>query len=94
MSIEMSAPELTALAGTLREAAGTAAVAAARLDRAGDVGDVLQPAVEAFLDGHRTAGRALAGELTWLGDTVAAVAASWLDLDRGLLASRGRAGAR
>jgi hypothetical protein len=51
---------------------------------------VLQSAVEAFLDGHRTAGRALAGELAWLGATVAAVADSWLALDRALLASRDR----
>jgi hypothetical protein len=90
MSIEMPPAELRALAGTLRGAAGNAEEIAARLDRAGDVGSALQPAVDAFLDAHRTAGRALAGELGWLGDTIAAAADSWLDLDRGLLASRGR----
>lgn len=90
MSIEMPAAEVHALAGTLRGSAAHAEEIAARLDRAGNVGDTLQPAVEAFLDSHKTAGRALAGELAWLGATVAAVADSWLALDRGLLASRGR----
>jgi hypothetical protein len=93
MSIQMPAAELHAMAGALREAAGDAEGIGARLDRAGDVGDALQPAVEAFLDSHRTAGQALAGELAWLGTTVAAVADSWLALDRALLASRGRAAA-
>ena len=81
------------MAGTLRGAAGDAEEIAARLHGAGDVGDDLQPAVEAFLDSHRTAGRALAGELAWLGATVAAVADSWVALDRGLLASPGRTAA-
>ena len=89
----MPAAEVHALAGTLREAAGRAEEIAPFLDDAGDVGGTLQPAVEAFLDSHRTAGRALAGELGWLGATVAAVADSWLALDRGLLASGGRGGA-
>ncbi len=91
MSIEMPAAEVHALAGTLRGAAAHAEEVAPRLDGAGDVGELLQPGVEAFLDSHRTAGRALAGELGWLGATVAAVADSWLALDGGLLASRGRA---
>jgi hypothetical protein len=94
MSIEMPAAEVRAMADTLRGAAADAEEIGARLDRAGDVGEALQPAVEAFLDSHRTAGRALAGELAWLGATVAAVADSWLALDRGLLASRGRAAAQ
>jgi hypothetical protein len=93
MSIEMPAAEVHALAGTLRGAAADAEEIAPRLDGAGDVGPVLQPGVEVLLDCHRTAGRALAGELGWLGATVAAVADSWMALDRGLLASRGRAGA-
>ena len=50
----------------------------------------LQAAVDAFLESHRAAGRALAGELAWLGDTVAAVADSWLRLDGALLAPHGR----
>jgi hypothetical protein len=90
MSIEMPPADVRALAGTLRAAAGDAEEIVAGLDRAGNVGEALQPGVEAFLETHRTAGRALAGELEWLGATVAAVADSWLALDRGLLASRGR----
>jgi len=93
MSIEMPAAEVRALAGTLRRVAADAGEIAPTLDGGGDVGAGLQPAVEAFLDGSRAAGRALAGELGWLGATVGAVADSWLGLDRGLLASRGRAGA-
>jgi hypothetical protein len=93
MSIELPPGEVHALADRLRAAAADAGEIAARLDRAGNVGDVLQPRVEAFLDAHRAAGRALAGELGWLGATVAAVADSWLAMDRQLLASRGRTGA-
>jgi hypothetical protein len=93
MSIEMPAAEVHALAGTLRAAAAHAGEIAPRLHGAGDVGGALQPAAEAFLDAHRTAGRALAGELGWLAATVAAVADSWLALDRGLLAARDRGGA-
>jgi hypothetical protein len=93
MSIEMPAAEVHDLAGTVRGAAANAEEIGARLDRAGNVGEVLQPAVEVFLDSYRTAGRAMAGELAWLGATIAAVADSWMALDRGLLASRGRAAA-
>lgn len=93
MPIEMPPAEVHALAGTLRAAAARAEEIAPRLDVAGNVGDALQPAAEAFLDAHRAAGRALAGELDWLGATVGAVADSWLALDRGLLAARGRGGA-
>ena len=91
MSIEITPAEVHTLAGTLRGAAADAEEIASRLDRPGDVGDVLLPAVEAFLDSHRVAGRALAGELGWLAGTVADVADSWLAVDRQLLASRGRA---
>jgi hypothetical protein len=49
---------------------------------------------EVFLDSHRTAGRALAGELRWLGDAVAAVADSWLTFDGTLLDRAGRARVR
>jgi hypothetical protein len=86
MSIEMPAREVYGLARALRAAAGTAEEIVARLSDPGDVGVPLQTAVEAFLDSHRTAGRALGGELQWLGDTVAAVADSWLTLDGSLLA--------
>jgi hypothetical protein len=90
MSIEILALEVHAMAGTLRDAAGEADEIGVRLGGAAAVGDPLQPAVEAFLDCHRTAGRALAGELRWLGSTVAAVADSWLRLDASLVAPGGR----
>jgi hypothetical protein len=90
MSIQMPATEVYALANSLRATVGTAEVVATRLDHPGDVG-ALQTAAEAFLDSHRVTGRALAGELQWLGDTVAAVADSWLGFDGTVLASYGRA---
>jgi hypothetical protein len=93
MSIEVPAAEVRALAGLVRASAAQAEEIAPRLDAAGDVGDALRPAVEALLDSHRTAGRALSAELGWLAATVAAVADSWLALDHGLLARRGRGGA-
>ena len=90
MSIQMPASEVYALANSLRATVGTAEEVTARLHQAGDVG-ALQTAAEAFLDSHRMTGRALAGELQWLGDTVAAVADSWLGFDGTVLASYGRA---
>ncbi len=91
MSIEMPAQEVYGLANALRASAGTAEEVVARLRDPGDVGAPLRTAVEAFLDGHRTAGGALAGELGWLGDAVAAVADSWLTLDCSVLAGSDRA---
>ncbi|SOD94193.1 hypothetical protein [Blastococcus haudaquaticus] len=85
MSIEMPTVEVHALAGSLRDVAAEAAQIAPRLDRPGDVGAALQAGVEAFLDVQRMVGQALAGELEWLAGTVAAVADSWVDLDRALL---------
>ena len=85
MSIEMPAGEVYALANSLRASAGTAEEIAVRLPDPGDVGAPLRVAVEVFLGSHRTAGRALAGELRWLGDAVAAVADSWLTFDGTLL---------
>jgi len=90
MSIEMPAAEVYRLANTLRGAAGAAEDIGARLRDPGDAGGV-QSAVETFLESHRAAGRALVGELAWLGDTVAAVADSWLHLDGTLVPSHGRA---
>ena len=87
MSIEMPAAAVYALAHSLSGSAGTAAEIAVRLHDPGDVGPLLRAAVEGFLDSHRTAGRALAGELEWLGDTVAAVADSWLMFDGTVLAA-------
>jgi hypothetical protein len=51
----------------------------------------LGPAVAEFTTTARTAGRCLAGELSWLGGAVAAAADSWLGLDGSLLAVAGRA---
>jgi hypothetical protein len=90
MSIEIRALEVHALADTLRATAGEADVVGVRLADAAPVGEDLQPAVEAFLDAYRTTGRALAGELRWLGSTVAAVADSWMALDAALVAPAGR----
>jgi hypothetical protein len=90
VSIEMSAAEVYGLANDLRGAAGAAEDIGARLRDPGDVGQSVQGAVETFLESHRAAGRAFVGELTWLGDTVAAVADSWLHLDGALLPSHER----
>ena len=90
MSIEIRALEVHALAGALRSAAGEADLIGVRLDSPAPVGGDLQPAVEAFLDAYRTTGRALAGELRWLGSTVAGVADSWVALDAALVAPPGR----
>jgi hypothetical protein len=90
MSIEMRAADVYALAHTLRGAASDADDIPARLTATPDVGSaVLRQAVDAFVDSHRAAGRAIAGELTWLGDTVAGVADSWLRLDGSLLGRHG-----
>jgi hypothetical protein len=85
MSIELPAAEVRALADTLRERAGDAEDALARLDGRSSVGGPLQAALDGFLESHRAAGRALAGELRWLGSTIEAVADSWVDLDAALL---------
>jgi hypothetical protein len=91
MSIEMPAAEVYRLANTLRGAVGDAEEIGVRLRETPDVAGDLQAAVASFLESHRAAGRALAGELAWLGDTVAAVADSWLHLDGSLVRADGRA---
>lgn len=90
MSIEMPAAEVYGLAAALRGAAGDAEEIAVRLRGEPQVGGALQSAVETFLEGHRAAGQVFAGELAWLGATVAAVADSWLRFDGALLAPHGR----
>jgi hypothetical protein len=90
MSIEIRALEVHALAATLRDVAGEADWIGVRLSGSPVVGGVLQPAVDSFLDCHRTAGLALSGELRWLGSTVAAVADSWLRLDGALVTPAAR----
>ena len=95
MSIEMPAAEVHRLADSLRAAGRDAEEIAVRLSGVPQTGDpTLQAAVEGYLESHRAAGRAFAAELAWLGNTVAAVADSWLALDATLLAARGRTGAR
>jgi hypothetical protein len=93
MSIEMPAAEVHALADELRDRAGEAEEAQLRLAGPAHVGGPLQPAVEAFLLSHRTAGQALAGELRALEATITSVADSWLALDGALLARMSRPGA-
>jgi hypothetical protein len=89
MSIEMRAAALHALAASLHGSSADAGQIGVRL--AGDrcVGGELQPAIEAFLDIQRMTGAALAGELQWLGTTIAAVADSWLRLDGVLVRPQG-----
>ena len=86
MSIELPALEVYALADGLRNRAAEADEVRHRLSAPAEVGGPLQPAIEAFLASHRTAGQALAGELRWLGGTIRDVADSWLALDASLLA--------
>ena len=93
MSIEMPAAEVYRLANTLRGAVGDAEEIGVRLRETPEVGGGLRAAVESFLESHRAAGRALVGELAWLGDTVAGVADSWVRLDSSLVAPHGRASA-
>jgi hypothetical protein len=94
MSIEMHAAEVYRLADTLRGAAGVAEEIAERLNRSRSVGGGLQAAVDAFLDSHRAAGQAFAGELGWLAGTVTDVADSWVRLDGTLLSRPGGSVAR
>src|SRR3954469_6275689 len=63
MQIEIRAAEVHALADRLQVMADEADDAGALLDGHTAVGAALQPAVEAFLDCHRAAARAMAGEL-------------------------------
>jgi hypothetical protein len=89
MTIEVPAAEVYALAAALSGQAGEADEIALRLGDCAAVGGPVQPAIDGFLACHRTAAVAVAGELRWLGGTVAAVADSWLGLDGSLLAPPG-----
>jgi hypothetical protein len=90
MSIEVPPEQLYALAAALRAQGDEADDVAARLAVATpEVAATLAAAVAAFLEAHRVAGGAVAGELRWLGGTIAATADSWLGLDGSLLAPRG-----
>ena len=94
MTIEVPAAEVYALGDALCSQAQLAAEVAARLAGPAPVGGPLQPALDGFLECQRTGAAALAGELDWLGHTVAAVADSWLRLDGSLLAVPGHGGRR
>ena len=74
------------------DAAGTAEdIARPPADRGDDVGADCRRRRRRSSTATGRRRRALAGELGWLGDTVAAVADSWLALDGALLAAHGRA---
>jgi hypothetical protein len=91
MTIEVPPEQLHALADALRAQAEEADEVAARLAGAPVVPGPLAGPVSAFLEAHRTAGTAVAGELRWLGGAIAAAADSWLGLDGSLVPRRDRA---
>ena len=91
MTIQVPPEQLYALGDALRGHAEEAEDVAARLSGAAEVAGPLAGAVAAFLEAHRVAGDAVAGELRWLGGAIAATADSWLGLDAALLAPRGEA---
>jgi hypothetical protein len=90
-SIRVPPEEVYALAASLGEQAHPADDVAGLLAGAPAVGGPLQAALEDLFLCHRTAARAVAGELRWLGTTISAVVDSWLGLDGSLLAPRGEA---
>lgn len=81
MTIDVPAAEVHAMAATLRRSSADADEIGARLHGTRSVGGDLQPAIDAFLESQRMTGQVLAGELEWLGATIAGVADSWLRLD-------------
>lgn len=93
-TLRVAPEEVYALAAHLGEQAYPAEDVAGLLAGAPAVGGTLQPALDDLFTCHRTAARAVAGELHWLGSTIAAVVDSWLHLDGSLLAPRGEAGPR
>ena len=88
MSIEVVPVQLYALAAVLDGAAARAGQAGTAVEPP-PVGGPLGAAVAGFAETVQTAGRCLAGELSWLGGAVAAAADSWLHLDGSLLPARG-----
>lgn len=91
MTIEVPPEQLHALADALRAQGNEADEIATRLHGAPEVPVPLAGPVGAFLEAHGVAGAAVAGELRWLGGTIAATADSWLGLDGSMLAPRGEA---
>ena len=90
VTIEVDAAELYALAAGLRSTGEGVAGVPARLGEETVPGE-LGPVLAVFCAEVSAAARLLAGELDWLGTTIAGVADSWTGLDSGLLAPRGRA---
>jgi hypothetical protein len=90
MTIDVPPAEVYALAEGLTAQAALAEEIVGALTGPVAVGGPLQPAIDGFLACHRSGATALAGELRWLGGTLAAVADSWLALDGSLLAPHGR----
>jgi len=90
-TIDVPADQLYRLAAALEDLAGVAHQLDTGLAGAPPVARSLQATIEGFLGDHRTAARALAGQLHWLGDTIGAVARSWVRLDREVLADGGTA---
>jgi hypothetical protein len=88
MTIEVPPGQLYALADALRAQADEGDEITTRLAGAPALSGPLRGPAEAFLEAHRAAGTAVAGELRWLGGTIAAVADSWLGLDGSMLAPR------
>lgn len=83
MAIEVLPAQLHALAELLVAAAERAGRTAGAVPGA-PVGGPLGAATAGFGEGVQTAGRCLAGELSWLGEVVAAAADSWQRLDGSL----------
>jgi hypothetical protein len=93
VSIDVPVLELFDLADRVRAAAEPGRRAAARLQPGGATG-VIAAALDDTLDALRMLAGALAVETEELGDTVDAVARSWVALDAGLLARHGQVLAR
>jgi hypothetical protein len=91
MTIQVPPEQLYAVADVLRAQGEQADDVAARLGGAPELPGPLASAAGAFVEAHRVAGGAVAGELRRLGGTIAATADSWLGLDGSLLAARGEA---
>ncbi|WP_138756868.1 hypothetical protein [Modestobacter altitudinis] len=89
MVIEVVVAQLYALAGVL-DGAAVQAAQVGTVPADDPVGGPLGPAVAGFGETVGTAGRCLAGELTWLGEAVTAAADAWLGLDERLLPVLGR----
>ena len=80
MTIEVPPDQLYLMADRLRAAAAETVRATGSVPCAQVDGPLAGPVAD-FTAGARAATAALAGELDWLGDTIAAVADSWLALD-------------